>query len=168
HPYNREQIKLRTLCTDIKTNASKGKLSIIPTTNILNTINQHRKKIGSNNDNNSTAVSKVTYDLIYSRWHNGVMMDKNDLLYSSYFGHQWGTNTGRGDRTIDSEYTSQAAQAIKYDKGIRFLSDNKVESYLDFWHFDRKEIAGAGAVWAAEPWEITAACERLVEDGKFA
>jgi len=96
------------------------------------------------------------------------MMDKNDLLYSYYFGHQWGTNTGPGDKTVDSEYTSQAAQAIKYDKGIRFLSDNKVESYLDFWHFDKKEIAGAGTVWAAEPWEITAACERLVEDGKFA
>jgi peptide/nickel transport system substrate-binding protein len=96
------------------------------------------------------------------------MMDKNDLLYSSYFAHQWGTNTGPGDKTKDSEYTSQASQAIKYDKGIRFLSDRKVESYIDFWHFDKREIAGAGTVWASEPWEITAACERLVEDGKFA
>jgi peptide/nickel transport system substrate-binding protein len=168
HPYNGEVIPFRTPWTDIQTNGPHGKLSVAPGTIIWDPINQHWKKVGSNNGNNSTAISKVTYDLIYSRWHNGVMMDKNDLLYSSYFGHQWGTNTGRGDKTIDSEYTSQAAQAIKYDKGIRFLSDNKVESYLDFWHFDKKEIAGAGTVWASEPWEITAASERLVENGVFA
>jgi len=77
-------------------------------------------------------------------------------------------STGRGDRTVDSEYTSQAAQAFKYDKGMKFISDNKVESYLDFWHFDKKVIAAAGTVWAGTPWEITAAEERLVSAGKFA
>jgi peptide/nickel transport system substrate-binding protein len=168
HPYNGEVIPFRTPWTDIQTNGPHGKLAVAPDAIIWDPISQHWKKIGSSRNNNATAISKVTYDLIYSRWHNGAMMDKNDLLYSSYFGHQWGTNTGPGDKTVDSEYTSQAAQAIKYDKGIRFLSNNKVESYLDFWHFDKKEIAGAGAVWAPEPWEITAACERLVEDGKFA
>jgi peptide/nickel transport system substrate-binding protein len=168
HPYNGEVIPFRTPWTDIQTNGPHGKLTVAPDTIIWDPISQHWKKAGSSSNNNATAISKVTYDLIYSRWHNGAMMDKNDLLYSSYFGHQWGTNTGPGDKTVDSEYTSQAAQAIKYDKGIRFLSDNKVESYLDFWHFDKKEIAGAGTVWEAEPWEITAACERLVEDGKFA
>ena len=168
HPYNGEVIPFRTPWTDIQTNGPHGKLAVAPDAIIWDPISQHWKKIGSSRNNNATANSKVTYDLIYSRWHNGAMMDKNDLLYSSYFGHQWGTNTGPGDKTVDSEYTSQAAQAIKYDKGIRFLSNNKVESYLDFWHFDKKEIAGAGLVWAAEPWEITAASERLVEDGKFA
>jgi len=163
-PYNGEVIPVRTPWTDIETNGPHGRVAVAPDSMIWDPINQHWKKVGGN----STAISKVTYDLIYSRWHNGVMMDKNDLLYSSYFGHQWGTNTGPSDKTKDSEYTSQASQAIKYDKGIRFLSDRKVESYIDFWHFDKKEIAGAGTVWAAEPWEITAASERLVEDGKFA
>ena len=163
-PYNGVVIPLRTPWTDIETNGPHGRVAVAPDSMIWDPINQHWKKVGDN----STAISKVTYDLIYSRWHNGVMMDKNDLLYSSYFAHQWGTNTGPADKTKDSEYTSQASQAIKYDKGIRFLSDTKVESYIDFWHFDKREIAGAGTVWATEPWEITAACERLVEDGKFA
>ena len=163
-PYNGEVIPVRTPWTNIETNGPHGRVTVAPDSMIWDPINQHWKKAGDN----STAISKITYDLIYSRWHNGVMMDKNDLLYSSYFAHQWGTNTGPGDKTKDSEYTSQASQAIKYDKGIRFLSDRKVESYIDFWHFDKREIAGAGTVWASEPWEITAACERLVEDGKFA
>ena len=76
-----------------------------------------RKRTG----NNTTAISKVTYDLIYSKWHNGIMMDKNDLLYALYFGHEWGTNTGHQDKTVDSGYTSQAAQGIKIlDKAYDF------------------------------------------------
>jgi peptide/nickel transport system substrate-binding protein len=171
HPYTGEVIPLRTPWTDIQTNGPHGKLQIAPDAIIWDPINQHWKKTGSEDSNikNSTAaVSKVTFNLIFSRWHNGVMMDKNDLLYPSYFVHQWGTNTGSGDKTFDSEYTSTASQAIKYDKGIRFLSDNKVEVYLDFWHFDKKEIAGAASIWPTTPWEITAAEERLVMEGTFA
>ena len=163
-PYRGETTALRTQWTDVQTNGPHPSIKVPPDAILWDPINQSWKKAG----NNSTAISKVTYDLIYSKWHNGIMMDKNDLLYASYFGHEWGTNTGHQDKTVDSEYTSQAAQGIKYDKGIRFLSDKKVESYLDFWHYDKKEIAGAGTVWAAEPWEITAASERLVTDGKFA
>ena len=90
-------------------------------------------------------------------------MDKNDILYDQYFLHEWGTNTGERDNTKDSEFTSGAEQSIKHDKGIRFLSENKVESYFDFWHFDKSQIAGAGALWASEPWEITARIRTLSE-----
>jgi peptide/nickel transport system substrate-binding protein len=104
----------------------------------------------------------------YSKWHNGIMMDKNDILYLAYFQHEWGTDTGKNDKTVDSEYTSQAAQFVKSDKGTRFISDNKLEVYVDYWHFDKKEIAGYAVWWPSEPWEITAATERLVTAGKFA
>ncbi|HZA07209.1 MAG TPA: ABC transporter substrate-binding protein, partial [Nitrososphaeraceae archaeon] len=153
NPYTGEVTPLRTPWTDIQTNGPHGKIPVPTDAIIWDPFNQHWDKAvaaesSNSNNNKSTATSKVTYDLIYSKWHNGIMMDKNDLLYAYYFGHQWGTNTGPNDKTIDSEYTSQAAQAIKYDKGIRFLSNNKVESYIDFWHFDNKEIAGAAALWA--------------------
>ena len=163
-PYNGETISLRTPWINIQTNGPVGKLHVDPDAIIWDPASQHWKKAG----NNTKATSKVTFDLIYSKWHNGVMMDKNDLLYASYFPHQWGNNTGPSDKTVDSEYTSQAAQSIKYDKGIRFLTDNKVESYIDYWHFDKKEIAANAGIWAGEPWEITAATERLVVAGKFA
>src|SRR5919206_767383 len=166
NPYTGEVTPLRTPWMSIETNGSHGKIPISNKTVIWNSTGQNWA--GAVNNNISTAISKVTYDLKYSKWHNGIMMDKGDLLYSYYFGHEWGTNTGPGDKTIDSEYTSQAAQAIKYDKGIRFIANDRVESYIDFWHFDNKEIGGSAAVWAGEPWEITAASERLVTAGKFA
>jgi peptide/nickel transport system substrate-binding protein len=176
HPYTGEIIPLRTPWTDIQTNGPHGRIIVPPDTIIWDPIHQHWKKEAGNNA--TTAISKVTYNLLYSRWHNGIMMDKNDVLYTNYFGYQWGTNTGPGDKTVDSEFTSQQAAALKHMKGIRFLSDNKVEVYMNYWHFDKNEIAGApstfnniyGAaiMWPAEPWEITAAEERLVTEGKFA
>ncbi len=166
NPYTGEVTPVRTPWISIETNGPHGKIPISNKTLIWNPTGQIWTEAVNNTV--STATSKVTYDLKYSKWHNGIMMDKSDLLYSYYFGHEWGTNTGPRDKTVDSEYTSQAAQAIKYDKGISFLSNDKVESYIDFWHFDNKEIGGAAAVWAGEPWEITAASERLVTSGKFA
>ena len=171
NPYSGEVTPLRTPWTAVQTNGPHGKIPVSADAIIWDPVNQRWNNAASNNNNNNnktTATSKVTYDLKFSKWHNGIMMDKSDLLYSYYFGHEWGTDTGPRDKTLDSEYTSQAAQAIKYDKGIRFLSNDKVESYIDFWHFDSKEIGGAAAVWAGEPWEITAASERLVTAGKFA
>jgi peptide/nickel transport system substrate-binding protein len=91
-------------------------------------------------------------------------MDKSDLLYSLYFMYEWGTNSGDTDPTFDPEYTSRMELGLPYFKGIRFISENDdiVESYLDQWHYDNKEIAASAGVWAQEPWEITAATERLV------
>lgn len=167
NPYTGEVTPIRTPWISIETNGPHGNIPVSSNAIIWNPIKQHWDE-AVNNNNMSTATSKVTYDLKYSKWHNGIMMDKSDLLYAYYFGHEWGTNTGTNDKTVDSEYTSQAAQAIKYDRGIRFITNDKVESHIDFWHFDNKEIAGAAALWAGEPWEITAASERLVIGGKFA
>jgi peptide/nickel transport system substrate-binding protein len=89
-------------------------------------------------------------------------MDKSDLLYSLYFMYEWGTNNGENDLTVDPEYTSRTEVALPYFKGIRFISDDVIESYLDQWHYDNKEIAARSAIWSSEPWEITAAAERLV------
>jgi peptide/nickel transport system substrate-binding protein len=78
--------------------------------------------------------------------------------------YEWGTNSGESDLTVDPEYTSRVELGLPYFKGIRFISENDdiVESYLDQWHYDPKEIAASAGVWAQEPWEITAAAERLV------
>jgi peptide/nickel transport system substrate-binding protein len=170
NPYTGETIPVRTPWTDIQTKGSLGRIAVSPDAIIWDPVNQHWKKVSQNKSNNNatTAISKVTYDMRYSKWHNGIMMDKNDILYLAYFQHEWGTDTGRSDKTVDSEYTSQAAQFVKSDKGTRFLSDNKQEVYVDYWHFDNKEIAGFAVWWPSEPWEITAAQERLVTAGKFA
>ena len=172
HPYTGETIPFRTPWTAVETNGPHGALPIAAGTVIWDPLHQQWKKAdggGRSNDSNisSTAISKVTYNLLYGKWHNGIMMDKNDVLYTNYFQHEWAMDTGTSDKTVDSEYSSQVAPSLKFDRGIRFLPDNKLESYTNFWHFDKNEIAGFSIWWPAEPWEITAAQERLVTEGKF-
>ncbi|MGH9977920.1 MAG: ABC transporter substrate-binding protein, partial [Nitrososphaeraceae archaeon] len=97
-------------------------------------------------------------------------MSPADLLYPQYFVFEWGLDSGDpADLTKDPEYMSSVQPGLPLIKGIRFLDNQTVvESYVDQWHFDEKELAGTAAVWAGTPWEITAAAERLVTSGKAA
>lgn len=168
HPYTGEIVPVRTPWIDVQTKGPIGRLTVPSNAIVWDPINQNWKN--DSGINATSAISKITYDLLYGNWHNGIMMDKNDILYYIYFAYQWGTDTGPGDKTKDSEYTSFEAPFIKNVKGIRFLSDNKLEFYVNFWHFDKNEIGGdgSGTIWPVEPWEITAAQERLVTAGKLA
>jgi peptide/nickel transport system substrate-binding protein len=157
HPYTGEVISMRN---QILTSTSNGPYERIPIH--PDTIRWNSTLGWTPVEKNSTSLSKVTYKILYSNWHNGIPMDKSDLLYSLYFMYEWGTNNGNSDLTVDPEYTSRVELGLPYFKGIRFISDDIVESYLDQWHYDIKEIAASAGVWAQEPWEITAASERLV------
>ncbi len=115
---------------------------------------------------NSTAISKVTFDLEFSNWHNGQKMDMNDILHSLYFTIEWGTQTDESDKTYDTEYTPRAAQSVQTLIGVRPLDKDTIEVYVDFWHFDEGEIADWASLWNTMPWEIFSAIEQAVVDGK--
>ena len=95
-------------------------------------------------------------------------MDISDMMYSDYFAYEWGTDTGPGDRTVDPEFTPAAAEALKLSKGTRYVSPDRIESYIDIWHYDEKEIADSAVFFVSEPWEIAAAAERIVMEGRLA
>ena len=166
NPYTGDILPMRYQWTNVSTAGPLDKLKVAPDALLWNPTTQQWKNVG---DNGTTAKSKVTYKILYSNWHNGIPMDKSDLLYSQYFLFEWGTNSGQNDRTIDPQYLSSASVGIPYEKGIKFLSDDEVEYFSDFWHYDKNQIAGfAASSWPAQPWEITAATERLVTGGKLA
>jgi peptide/nickel transport system substrate-binding protein len=164
NPYTGEVIPMREHWVDVSTKGPAGKLKVPPDAQIWDPYSQHWKSVGQN----ASSMSKVTYKILYSNWHNGIPMDKSDLLYTQYFLFQWGTNTGKGDITNDPEFTSQAQPLLPLVKGLRFIANDEVESYINMWHYDKKEIADSATIWPAEPWEITAATERLVTSGKLA
>ena len=112
------------------------------------------------------ATSKVTFDFEFSNWHNGKLMDINDILHSLYFTMEWGTQIDENDKTFDTEFTPRAAQSIQTIIAINQIDDNTVEVYVNYWHFDENEIAEWAALWSSVPWEITAAMEKAVTDGK--
>jgi len=112
------------------------------------------------------ATSKITFDLILGNWHHEQRIDMNDILYSMYFLQEWGSELHEGDDTYDSEYSPQAAQNAKTLVGIKQIDDDTVEVYVDYWHFDEAEIAAWATPWSSMPWEIVAASEDAVLDGK--
>ena len=112
------------------------------------------------------ATSKITFDLILGNWHHEQKIDMNDILYNMYFLQEWGSELHEGDGTYDSEYSPQAAQNAKTLVGIKPIDDDTVEVYVDYWHFDEAEIAAWATPWSSMPWEIVAASEDAVLDGK--
>jgi peptide/nickel transport system substrate-binding protein len=163
NPYTGEVIPMRNEWTNITTKGPLNRLVVAPDAQIWDPTTQQWTT-----QNATTAMSKVTYKILYSKWHNGIPMDKSDLLYSYYFPFEWATNEGENDITIDPEYASIVSPSLPLIKGIKFITDDLVESYVDQWHYDEKEIAEAASIWSAVPWEITAATERLVASGKVA
>ena len=61
----------------------------------------------------------------------------------------------------------QRLPSLSLIKGIKFNKDNAIDSYVDFWHYDKRQLPLYSSLWAAEPWEITAATERLVSANKL-
>jgi len=164
-PYLGTTIPMRNNWTEVVTKGPIGSLSVPTDAQKWDPYSSEWKAVGDG----TTTKSMATYKALYSKWHNGIPMDKNDLLYSYYFTFEWGTNTtkaGAPDLTVDPDFTPTVSASLPTLKGIKFISDDTFESYVDVWHFDDKEIADYGTLWAAEPWEVTAAEERLVTTGK--
>lgn len=163
NPHTGDVIPVRSTWT-VETAGPEGKLDVPLDAILWNAFDEKWINAGEG----IKATSKVTYDLTYSKWHHGKNMDRNDILYSIYFLSEWGTNEGEGDLTFDSEYTSQAEQIVKTLKGFRFVDDDTLEVYVDYWHFDENYIADYASIWSVMPWEIYAAMEKVVVDGKAA
>jgi peptide/nickel transport system substrate-binding protein len=94
-------------------------------------------------------------------------MDINDILHSLYFTVEWGTQTDENDKSFDTEFTPRASQSIQTIKGVNQIDEDTIEVYVDYWHFDEGEIADWAVLWSSVPWEITAAMENAVIDGKL-
>lgn len=161
HPFTGETFPVRTTW-QVETKGPNEKINISQDAEMWNPSLQKWEKV----DENAQATSKVTFDFKFSNWHNGEKMDMNDILYSLYFTVEWGIQTDENDKTFDTEFTPRAAQSIQTIKGVNQIDEDTIEVYVDYWHFDEGEIADWAALWSSVPWEITAAMENTVIDGK--
>ena len=164
NPYTGEVIPMRNVWTNITTTGPTERMKVAPDAQTWDPYSKKWKDAG----NDAYALSKVDYKLLYSKWHHGIAMDRSDILYPLYFAFEWGTDQGKEDLTVDPEYTAAVKEALPLAKGVRFINDTVIESFVDQWHYDEKEIADTATAWAGQPWEITAATERLVTEGKVA
>ncbi len=161
HPFTGKTIPIRTQW-QVENFGTDRKITVPEDAIIWDIDNQRWKEVGINHE----ATSKVTFDLILGNWHHEQNMDMNDILYSTYFLSEWGSEQRENDKTYDSEFSPQAAQNAKTLVGIKPIDHDTIEIYVDYWHFDEAEIASWSTPWSSMPWEIVAASEKAVLDGK--
>ena len=162
HPFSGKIIPIRTNW-QIETNGPQSVVSVPDDAIIWNLQSKNWEKVGSD----TFATSKVTFDLKFGEWHHGQKMVMNDIIYSTYFLQEWGSEKGEKDKTYDSDYSPQAAQTAKTLVGIKPIDKDTIEVYTNYWHFDHGEIASWTSPWSSMPWEIMAAMEKTVIDGKI-
>lgn len=161
HPFTGETFPVRATWK-VDTKGPSGSVPIDQESKIWNPALQKWEKVKKD----AVATSKVTFDFKLSNWHNGEKMNMDDILHSLYFTMEWGTQVDENDKTFDTEFTPRAAQSIQTIKGVNQIDEDTIEVYVNYWHFDEGEIAEWASIWSPMPWEITAAMEKAVMDGK--
>jgi peptide/nickel transport system substrate-binding protein len=164
NPYSGDPEPSRNKWTNLFSEGPKDTI-LVPSDAV--TWNPYNQSWDKNKNQSNSALTKVTIEPLFSKWHNGKLMDKYDLLYSYYFPFEWSTDTKNNDRTFDAEYSSLIFPTLSLIKGIKFYENNTFDTYIDLWHYDKNLVLSYGTLWPSEPWEITAATERLVADNKI-
>ena len=164
NPYSGDPEPLRNVWNNVVSNGYNDTVDVSKNSVRWNPYNQTWE---NNEGQNTTALSKITITPLFSKWHSGIPIDKYDLLYSYYFPYEWATDTKNNDLTYDAEYSSLVFPSLSLTKGIEFYDNGTFDTYVDLWHYDKRQIPPYGTLWPSEPWDITAATERLVKENKL-
>ena len=109
------------------------------------------------------AVSKVTYDYLFSNWHNGMPMTMEDIKYCIAHVYEWSYEDEEGDRYYNANYAMGTSETLDRIKGIKFVDEDTLEIYGDFQHPASDDlIADYFAFWPDLPWPIYEASDYLV------
>lgn len=112
----------------------------------------------------SVARSRVTFDYgayFGSRWHHGEAITPADLLYPVAQAFDLAFDPDRS--RIETALAVTSRPYLETIRGYRLLDDDRLEVYVDFWHFDDDSIAAyASPASLAMPWEVLAALDDLV------
>ena len=112
----------------------------------------------------TTAVSKVTFDYskyLESHWHDGQPITIADAVYSIAQGFDLAYDPEKA--RIETALAVTSRPILETFKGYRLTEDDRLEVYVDYWHFDEDYIgAYASPVSFDMPWELKAAMDALV------
>jgi peptide/nickel transport system substrate-binding protein len=115
-------------------------------------------------DAGTRARSKVTFDysaFVGARWHHGQEITLADAVYSIAQGFELAYDPDKSRIEVALAFTSRPY--LETLRGYRLVGDDRLEVYVDFWHFDRDSIASyASPASFGMPWEVLAALDDLV------
>ena len=162
HPFTGIPIPFRATY-EVETAGPTGALDVHPDTVVLDPQSDTWTRVGSG----VTATSKVTFDYskyFQSKWHHGQPITMADVMYSIYQGFDIAYDDEKS--RIEFAMAVTARPFLETYKGFRVLDENRLEVYVDFWHFEENNIASyaspAGSVHAVggpvgdgRPWSST-------------
>ena len=144
NPHTADLVPARNIWTSVETAGPDGTLAVPPGTMAWSTEADAWVELPPD----ATATSKVTIDLLLSKWHHGLSMDMNDIFYAVWFSIE------HSDLPDDP--------SIPVGLRVPDAGRDTIEVYLDYWHPDKAEIGGASTTWSTLPWEVYAAMESAV------
>ncbi|TVR56927.1 MAG: hypothetical protein EA426_13010 [Spirochaetaceae bacterium] len=110
------------------------------------------------------ATSRVVYDyskFFQSKWHHGIQISMADVMYALAQSYELAYDTDKA--RIEVALGVTARPYLETFKGFRILDENRIEVYVDFWHFEEAYIASyATPSGLGMPWEILAAMDDVV------
>lgn len=114
--------------------------------------------------NGTKATSKVTFDyskFFQSKWHHGVQISMADVVYSIFQNFDIAFDPEKAK--IETSIAMTSKPFLDTFKGFRVLDENRLEVYVDYWHFEESYIASyANPTSLSTPWEILYAMDRVV------
>lgn len=110
------------------------------------------------------ATSKVTFDYskyFQSTWHHGEPITMADVVYSIAQSYDMAYDEDKA--RIEVAMAVTARPFLETYRGYRILDENRIEVYVDYWHFEENLIASyASPSGLSMPWELLAAMDDLV------
>jgi len=166
HPFSGMPIPFRW-GYEVKTAGPSGTLSVPADAYMWNATENKWEPVGSE----VTATSLVTYDLskyIGTKWHHGQTITWGDVLYA--IAQQFELAYDEQKSSIEPSIAAMLKEILAPFKGFRIVGD-KLEVYVDYWHFSDDYIADYTSVIMGSghyPWEVLAAMNKVVFEDKAA
>lgn len=112
------------------------------------------------------ATSKVTFKFTLGKWHHGQPITKADILY----GIAEVFKVASKESPLYDPVAASPGRVLFISslRGVRFIADDTVEVYIDYWHVDNSYIANVASVWVDTPWELFVLMNEAVLEKKLA
>lgn len=144
----------------VNTAGPTGKFNVPADAETWDTVNHKWAKVGSG----IQSVSNVTFNMKMSNWHYGIPITPADIRYAIYMSLEWSTQgvEGANDPRYDSYYSSIQTSWVDTFKGFKFIDQDTIQIYVDYWFPDDAQIAAFASVWPTLPWEVLYITETVV------
>lgn len=158
HPHTGRYIPLRAEEFDVDTAGPDGTLSVPGDALKYDVTAQAFQAVGPG----VTATSKVTFNYSMGTWHHGESIVPEDILAQVAQRYKLVTP---GTNLYDAVAATPKRTVFTNNlKGIKFVDDNIVEVYIDYWHVDDTYISWYADPWPQVPWELWALQNELVSN----